>query len=136
MSIETTGQTTRGGLSWKQLLFTITGRATRFDYWVRFTLPYIAGLIVAGVLDAAIGTMDPKSGIGLFVVIYYLLGIWPSLAVSIKRCHDREHSGWFLLIGLIPIVCIWLLIELGFLRGTEGANRYGADPLGGLHPET
>ncbi|TGR16409.1 DUF805 domain-containing protein, partial [Mesorhizobium sp. M8A.F.Ca.ET.197.01.1.1] len=47
-----------------------------------------------------------------------------------KRWHDRNKSGWWTLIGLIPIIGgIWLLIELGILEGTRGANQYGPDPL-------
>ncbi len=43
----------------------------------------------------------------------------------------RNRTGWFLLIGLIPLVSIWLVVELGFLRGTVGPNRFGPDPLAG-----
>ena len=47
--------------------------------------------------------------------------------VHIKRFHDRDKSGWWVLIGLIPIIgAIWLLIELGFLKGTPGPNRFGS----------
>jgi len=52
------------------------------------------------------------------------------LAVYTKRWHDRNKSGWWSLILLIPIVGpIWMLVELGFLRGTEGTNNYGPDPI-------
>jgi uncharacterized membrane protein YhaH (DUF805 family) len=45
--------------------------------------------------------------------------------VGVKRCHDRNRSGWFLLIGWLPIMNLWLFIELGFLAGTVGPNRFG-----------
>jgi uncharacterized membrane protein YhaH (DUF805 family) len=46
--------------------------------------------------------------------------------VYIKRFHDRDKTGWWVLIGLIPLIGpLWLLIELGFLKGTDGANRFG-----------
>ncbi|HAE49771.1 MAG TPA: DUF805 domain-containing protein, partial [Tistrella mobilis] len=52
------------------------------------------------------------------------------LAIGARRCHDRGRSGWFQLIMLIPLIgWIWLLVEIGFLRGTEGPNRFGPDPL-------
>ena len=55
----------------------------------------------------------------------------PSLAVAIKRYHDRDKSGWWILILFVPIIgLIWYVVELGFLRGTPGPNRYGPDPLG------
>jgi uncharacterized membrane protein YhaH (DUF805 family) len=59
-----------------------------------------------------------------------LVGIWVGIAAGAKRCHDRDRTGWFQLIVLIPIIgAIWLLIELGFLKGSEGENRFGPDPL-------
>ena len=55
---------------------------------------------------------------------------WIGFALYIKRCHDRDRSGWYLLIALIPFVgLLWIWIELGLLRGTVGPNRFGPDPL-------
>jgi uncharacterized membrane protein YhaH (DUF805 family) len=54
-----------------------------------------------------------------------------SIAVGAKRCHDRGRSGWFQLIGLIPLLgALWLFVDLGLLEGNEGENRFGPDPLG------
>jgi uncharacterized membrane protein YhaH (DUF805 family) len=65
------------------------------------------------------------AGIVLFLFIF-----WTSLAVGAKRCHDRGRSGWFQLISLIPFIgSLWLLVELGILKGKEGGNRFGPDPL-------
>ncbi|MDE2165570.1 MAG: DUF805 domain-containing protein [Alphaproteobacteria bacterium] len=123
---------TTGRLGWGTLWFSFTGRATRFDYWVRYVIPYVAGALIAGFLDAMLGTYNPDTGGGVITLLFVIAAIWPSLAVGVKRCHDRDRSGWFLLIGLIPIVGgIWLLIELGFLRGSPGSNRFGPDPLAG-----
>lgn len=122
-----------GRLSWSQLLFAVEGRATRFDYWMRWLVPYFIGAIIAAFVDDVLGTTNPTGGGGVIMIIYFIAAIWPNLAVSIKRCHDRGRSGWFILISLIPIVGgIWLLIELGFLRGTIGSNRFGPDPLDGM----
>jgi uncharacterized membrane protein YhaH (DUF805 family) len=53
--------------------------------------------------------------------------------LGIKRFHDRDKSGWWLLISLVPLIGpLWLLVELGFLQGSEGANRFGPDPLAAL----
>ncbi len=58
-----------------------------------------------------------------------------NILVTIKRAHDRDRSGWFLLIVFIPFIgSLWLLIELGFLRGTVGGNRFGPDPVATLLP--
>ena len=60
----------------------------------------------------------------------------PNIAAGVKRCHDRDRSGWFVFIVLIPLVgTLWYLIEIGFLRGTFGSNKYGADPLRGIDVE-
>ena len=58
-----------------------------------------------------------------------LVLIIPNLAVAAKRWHDRDKSGWWMLIALVPIIgWIWALVETGFLAGTSGPNRFGADP--------
>ncbi|MDK1018188.1 MAG: DUF805 domain-containing protein [Actinomycetota bacterium] len=62
----------------------------------------------------------------------YLGTLWAGLAIAIKRWHDRDKSGWWILIGLVPIIGgFWALIETRFLTGTQGENRYGPDPLAG-----
>lgn len=123
---------TASRLGWRALWFSFTGRATRFDYWVRYTIPYLVGLFVATFLDDVIGTGNPPTGTGGIIAALFIVAmIWPALAVGVKRCHDRDRSGWFLLIGLIPFVNLWLAVELFFLRGTQGPNRFGPDPVGG-----
>jgi uncharacterized membrane protein YhaH (DUF805 family) len=64
-------------------------------------------------------------------MLVQLLVVWPAVAVSVKRWHDRNKSGWWVLINLIPIVgALWTLVENGFLRGTPGPNRFGDDLTG------
>ncbi|MGH6983651.1 MAG: DUF805 domain-containing protein [Stellaceae bacterium] len=121
-----------GRLGWNQLLFAVEGRATRFDYWMRWVLPYFIGALIAAFLDDVLGTVNPTGGVGVIMVIYIIAAVWPNLAVGIKRCHDRGRSGWFLLIGLVPLLNLWLAVELMFLRGTVGLNRFGPDPLDGV----
>ena len=63
-------------------------------------------------------------------VVLALAALWSLLALSIRRLHDRGKSPAWLLLALVPLVGpIWLAIELAFLPGTPGENRYGADPL-------
>ena len=121
-----------GRLGWAALWFTVDGRATRFDYWMRWVVPYFIGAVIAAFLDDILGTVNPTGGLGVIMVLYFIAAFWPNLAVGIKRCHDRGRSGWFLLIGLVPLLNLWLLVELAFLRGTPGTNRFGADPLDGM----
>src|SRR3546814_14546367 len=63
-------------------------------------------------------------------MLFNLAILWPGIVIAIKRWHDRDKSGWWILIVLIPIVGpIWALVENGFLAGTAGPNRFGPDPL-------
>lgn len=58
-------------------------------------------------------------------MIVVALGLYPTYALYTKRWHDRGKSGWWSLIGLIPFVGFWMVIELGFLGGDEYQNDYG-----------
>ena len=113
-------------LSWGQLLFSLTGRVKRFDYWVRYFVPWFVGFFIARVVDAMIlGDRE----LGPVAALFILGTLWCSFAVAYKRCHDRNRSAWFLLLLLVPLANLWVAIELGFLPGTVGPNRFGPDPL-------
>ena len=111
----------------KELLWSFKGRIPRSKYWYYF-LAYLGISLVATFIDIAIFGRDNQTRV--FTGLVGLVAIIPSLAVSVKRAHDRNHSGWFLLVGLIPLIgWLWVLIEFGFLRGTVGENKYGPDPV-------
>ena len=111
-------------MSFTELLFSFNGRINRAKYWLMVLILSITPFIVL-LLSAIIGEV----GVVLYI-LYTFIAIWPGLAISAKRWHDRDKSAWWILIGLIPIIGgIWTLVELGFLKGTDGANRYGPDPL-------
>jgi uncharacterized membrane protein YhaH (DUF805 family) len=59
---------------------------------------------------------------------YALLVFLPSLAVSVRRLHDRDLSGWWILIGLVPVLGAILLLVWSCMEGTQGDNRFGPDP--------
>jgi uncharacterized membrane protein YhaH (DUF805 family) len=103
----------------------LDGRINRSAYWLKFLLPYLIVLLVLLWLDKALGTLDGDAAIGLLSGAFLLLTSYFSIAVAVKRCHDRDRSGWFLLVGLLPILNLWLFVELGFLKGTVGPNRFG-----------
>ena len=112
-------------MNWPEYLFSFKGRVNRQRYWLMMllTLPFA---IAGAYFDVQRG-QQPLQGSG---VLFLLPVAWPGLAVTIKRWHDRDKSGWWVLINLIPIVGdIWSLIENGFLKGTSGDNRFGPDPL-------
>lgn len=111
---------------WKQFLLSPQGRVNRTQFWLRLVLPALVISIVLSLIDMALGTYSAKDGLGLLSGIFSLIIIIPAIFVYIKRWHDRDKSGWWMLILLIPIVgAIWFLIECGFLAGTPGPNRFG-----------
>ena len=111
------------------LLFSLEGRIPRSTYWLKYVVPYAIIHIILLLLDINAGTYDDRIGLGAMSGLFTLLTLYPSIAVSVKRCHDRNRSGWFLLVGIVPVLNLWVFVELGFLRGTVGSNRYGPDPL-------
>ena len=113
--------------------FSFEGRINRSVYYLWYVLPVLAITIVAGFLDQLLGTFYMTSTgepiMGTIGAVVGLLTLWPAIAAGAKRCHDRNRSGWFQLVYLIPIVNLWPIVEIYFLRGTKGANRFGPDPL-------
>jgi uncharacterized membrane protein YhaH (DUF805 family) len=61
---------------------------------------------------------------GILSALFLVVAGVPYVAGCTKRCHDRDRSGWFLLRSLIPLVNVWVGVELGFLAGPPGPNRY------------
>ncbi|RVC62315.1 DUF805 domain-containing protein [Mesorhizobium sp. M4B.F.Ca.ET.088.02.2.1] len=119
-------------MDWKYLLTSFEGRINRAKFWAGIGI-FIAIGIVAFILDSILGTrFTTASGgqVGIIGIVVTLASIYFAFALYAKRWHDRNKSGWWTLIGLIPIIVgIWLLVELGILEGTRGANQYGPDPL-------
>ena len=113
--------------------FSIDGRVGRSVYWLWYFLPIFVINIVAPILDEIIGTLYMTSSgvpIGIIATAVGIFSLWPMIAVGAKRCHDRNRSGWYQLVYLIPFFgALWMFIYLGFLAGTEGSNRFGPDPL-------
>jgi uncharacterized membrane protein YhaH (DUF805 family) len=67
--------------------------------------------------------------------VVYFFAIWTGIALQIKRWHDRDKSWVWIFIAFIPLVgAIWALIEVGFLDGTPGPNKYGPSPKGVTGP--
>ena len=113
-------------MDYKNLLLSFEGRIGRKTYWMCF-LAFLGIGIVLGIISAFLG----KAGI-IIQIVFLIAMVWCGLAIQAKRWHDRDKSAWWILIGLIPVIGpIWALVENGFLRGTEGQNRFGPDPLAG-----
>jgi uncharacterized membrane protein YhaH (DUF805 family) len=110
----------------KDFYLTAQGRANRRQFWLWLVVPATVISLVLLLIDTFLGTYNPKTGIGLLDGIFTVVAIIPAILVYIKRLHDRDKSGWWLLVGLIPVIGpIYLLIQMGFLKGTEGPNRFG-----------
>lgn len=125
------------GLLW--LLFSFERRIPRSSFWgatLFATLLYVVCLVFFQLaVQSSFGDESALSMVA--VVVVAVIFFWISLALNVKRWHDRDKSGWWILVGLIPIVGpLIALVQTGFLRGTVGRNRYGDDPtrdgLGGL----
>lgn len=104
-----------------------SGRARRMEYWYFVLFNFIIGVIL-GVIDYMMGTYSARAGLGLLGGVYSLAVLIPSLAVTVRRLHDIGRSGWWLLIGLVPIVGPIVLLIFAVQDGNPGDNRYGGDP--------
>lgn len=116
-------------------LFSIRGRIGRATWWGVTLASWIFTAILDALFIAILDVLPEESEVSLLIaLVIALVGavfiLWVSTAAHIKRWHDRNKSGWMVLILLIPVLgALWSLIELGFLRGTKGPNRFGPDPL-------
>ena len=102
------------------------GRAARSEFWW-FQLFIVLGGIVAAVLDLL--TNSNVLGGEPLATLFWLATIIPDLAVSVRRLHDTDSSGWWLLLGLIPLIGMVVLIVWWCLQGSRGYNRFESDPL-------
>ncbi|MCZ7417958.1 MULTISPECIES: DUF805 domain-containing protein [unclassified Micromonospora] len=105
---------------------TFQGRARRSEYWW-FSLFLLLVGIAARVVDSALGVDFEASGGPVSLVVNLAL-LLPSLAVSVRRLHDLDRSGWWLLLALIPIVGWIVLLVFAVQNGTPGPNRFGPSP--------
>lgn len=112
-----------------------SGRASRREYWM-FTLINFIILVVLQVLMNATMTLPDEFGQGgslgfgyYLYILYTLATMIPALAVSVRRLHDTDRSGWWVLIGLVPLIGAIVLLVFFCQQGTQGDNRFGSDPL-------
>jgi hypothetical protein len=114
-----------------------SGRARRKEYWMFILMNGIFS-ILAAVLDHLLGStfnftfmgVQQTFPYGYIFIAYSLFILIPNLAVTVRRLHDTGKSGWFILIGLIPLIGgIWLLV-LFLTDSKPGDNQYGVNPKG------
>jgi len=111
----------------KTLYFSFQGRISRKVFWLYGVLFFFLAMMVLGGVVGAVALASQTLS-WILAVPLYIAGVWIGLAMQVKRWHDRDKSGWWILIGLIPVIgSIWAFIETLCLRGTVGPNRFGAD---------
>jgi uncharacterized membrane protein YhaH (DUF805 family) len=97
------------------------GRARRTEYWM-FALFNVIISLVLGLIEGIAG------GPGVLASLYSLAVFVPSIAVSVRRLHDIDRSGWWLLIGFVPLFGVIALLVFMVLDSQPGNNQYGANP--------
>jgi uncharacterized membrane protein YhaH (DUF805 family) len=113
-----------------------TGRSRRKEFWMFTLLNFIVtivlyGLIIMG-MDFQTGQMGALSMLGGGLLLSYGLAVLvPSIAVHVRRFHDQDKSGWFVLLMFIPGIGGLIVIVFMCLEGTRGPNRFGEDPKAG-----
>jgi uncharacterized membrane protein YhaH (DUF805 family) len=163
-------------MSVTDLLFSLKGRINRKPWWLATIAAGFAASIITAVIeiiarssghvavDPVTNQTEPTGVLGLAVLAVGLANMWIAFALSVKRLHDRDRTGWWLVWQLLIIllavilivvaivvpeeqrplwyalgggagvlafvISVWLFVHIGFLRGTQGPNRFGPDPLG------
>ena len=119
-------------------MWSIQGRVSRSRYWLLAWLPQVIlfspFIILFSMFKAGI-----SPNLAIWYGSFYFLLALPILLLAImvlsvitivKRYHDIDKSGWWILVSFVPVIgFIWSFIECGFIKGTDGPNRFGADPL-------
>ena len=104
-----------------------SGRSRRKEYWY-FVSFVVFTSIVLSIIDSLFGTYHRESGAGLLSTMFSLAVLIPSIAVSVRRLHDIDRTGWWVLISLVPLVGWIVLLVFHVQDGTPGPNRFGPDP--------
>jgi uncharacterized membrane protein YhaH (DUF805 family) len=144
-------------MDFKYLFASFDGRINRKQYWIGALILVAVAIVVSIVLGLLVSLETRAFAVLTFLLQLALL--YPAAALMAKRLHDRERPTYWLAFLLVPsilqgllsamgvidpvdpgalsyvlglvvfIIGVWFLIELGFMRGTDGANEYGPDPL-------
>lgn len=102
---------------------TLSGRAARPEFWW-FALFVFLGNFLLGIVDAIVFPGDTR----LLAPLFSLATFLPLLAVSVRRLHDSDHVGWWVLLHLIPVIGTLIMIYFYVLKGDGSSNRFGPPP--------
>ena len=111
--------------AWKNYV-NFQGRARRKAYWM-FVLFNIIALVILSLIEGALG-LSGQNGYGILTGLYSLAIILPLIALAVRRLHDTGRSGWWLLIGLVPLIGPIVLIVFYVTDSQPGTNEYGPNP--------
>jgi uncharacterized membrane protein YhaH (DUF805 family) len=103
------------------------GRARRKEYWFYTLFSVIISLFLT-LVDKTLVSPNSEFGAGLLSIVYALGTLIPSLAVAVRRLHDTDHSAWWLLIVLVPIIGPLVLLYFFVQEGNPSQNEYGSNP--------
>lgn len=117
-----------------------SGRSRRKEYWMFALFQFVVAIILYALVFAGFPVMDEYGQMaegpgvltylgGILLLVFWLGSLIPSLAVLVRRLHDQDKSGWWILLAFVPIASLVLLVFM-FLDGTPGPNRFGEDPKG------
>lgn len=122
-----------------QLLFSAKGRINRQKFlfavigWVALIMVM---MVISSIFTAMAMNPDASSfwsvmaGLfGIINIVIYIAMMYSSIALQIKRWHDLDRSGWFTLLGFLPIVNLIYAVYVYCVKGTTGDNQFGKDPL-------
>ena len=111
-------------MSSSDVFFSFKGRINRAQFW-KYNLVLFVFIIVLSVLVLLTGVVQTEEQLDTFFTWAFFITIWPYLAISVKRCHDRDKSGAWVIVSFAPVIgIIWWLIDLGLLQGTPEKNIY------------
>jgi uncharacterized membrane protein YhaH (DUF805 family) len=111
--------------AWKNYV-NFQGRARRKAYWM-FVLFNIIALVILSLIEGALG-LSGQNGYGILTGLYSLAIILPLIALAVRRLHDTGRSGWWILIGLVPLIGPTVLIVFYVTDSQPGTNQYGPNP--------
>jgi uncharacterized membrane protein YhaH (DUF805 family) len=114
--------------SFGQFYFSASGRVSRKQYWLKLVVPVIAISVALQIIIGISALAGSFAALGVFYIVYVLFGLavlWPSIAVLIKRIHDRDKTGWLVLLPYVPLVLMAAFSGIGAAAG-GGAVAMGA----------
>ncbi len=104
-------------------------RSSRSEFWWFMLFYFLVGLVVS-IIEFTLFGQGMEMASGIINLLVFLVFIVPTISVTARRLHDIGRSGWWQLIGLIPLIGALVLLYWAVKTGEDGDNRFGANPLG------